>query len=53
MFFFTEGNVLSWATFFPLIGAVLIVLMMIARAFAGLDKKLIDEASRWTFGLIS
>ncbi len=48
MFFFTEGNVLSWATFFPLVGAVLIVLMMMARAFAGLDKKLIDEASRWT-----
>ncbi len=48
MFFFTEGNVLSWATFFPLAGAVLIVLMMIARAFVGLDKKLVDEASRWT-----
>ncbi|HET9554581.1 MAG TPA: NADH-quinone oxidoreductase subunit M [Anaeromyxobacteraceae bacterium] len=48
MFFFTEGNVLSWATFFPLVGAGIIVLMMIARAFAGLDKKLVDEASRWT-----
>ncbi|MBK9517902.1 MAG: NADH-quinone oxidoreductase subunit M [Anaeromyxobacter sp.] len=48
MFFFTEGNVLSWATFFPLAGAALIVLMMIARAFVGLDKKLVDEASRWT-----
>ena len=48
MFFFTEGNVLSWATFFPLAGAVLIVLMMMARAFFGLDKKLVDEASRWT-----
>jgi len=48
MFFFTEGNVLSWATFFPLVGAVLIVVMMMARAFLGLDKKLVDEASRWT-----
>jgi NADH-quinone oxidoreductase subunit M len=48
MYFFTEGNVLSWATFFPLVGAVLIVLLMMARAFFGLDKKLIDEASRWT-----
>jgi NADH-quinone oxidoreductase subunit M len=48
MFFFTEGNVLSWATFFPLVGAVLIVFMMMARAFFGLDKKLVDDASRWT-----
>ena len=56
MFFFTEGNVLSWATFFPLVGAVLIVLLMMARAFVGLDKKLVDEASRWTalvFSLLS
>jgi len=45
---FTEGNVLSWATFFPLVGAVLIVFMMMARAFFGLDKRLVDEASRWT-----
>jgi NADH-quinone oxidoreductase subunit M len=45
---FTEGNVLSWATFFPLVGAVLIVLLMIARAFTGLSKKLVDETSRWT-----
>ncbi|MCM2334018.1 MAG: NADH-quinone oxidoreductase subunit M [Anaeromyxobacteraceae bacterium] len=48
MFFFTEGNVLSWATFFPLIGAVLILFLMMARAFFGLDKKLVDEASRWS-----
>jgi NADH-quinone oxidoreductase subunit M len=48
MFFFTEGNVLSWATFFPLIGATIILLMMIARAFFGLDKRLVDEASRWS-----
>jgi NADH-quinone oxidoreductase subunit M len=45
---FTEGNVLSWATFFPLVGAVLIVVLMMARAFFGLDKRLVDEASRWT-----
>ena len=48
MFFFTEGNVLSWATFFPLIGAVLILFLMMARAFFGLDRKLVDEASRWS-----
>jgi NADH-quinone oxidoreductase subunit M len=47
MSFFTDGNVLSWATFFPLVGAILIVLLMIARAFAGLDKKLVDQSSRW------
>lgn len=54
--FFTEANVLSWATFFPLIGAAVVVLLMIARAFAGLDRKLVDEASRWTamvFSLLS
>jgi NADH-quinone oxidoreductase subunit M len=48
MFFFTEGNVLSWATFFPLVGAGFIVLLMIARAFVGLGKNLVDETSRWT-----
>jgi NADH-quinone oxidoreductase subunit M len=45
--FFNDGNVLSWATFFPLIGAALVVLLMMARAFAGLDRKLVDETSRW------
>jgi NADH-quinone oxidoreductase subunit M len=45
--FFTEGNVLTWATFFPLVGAGLIVLLMMARAFAGLAKRPVDEASRW------
>jgi NADH-quinone oxidoreductase subunit M len=48
MFFFTEGNVLSWATFFPLVGGAIVLLLMMARAFFGLDKKLVDEASRWT-----
>ncbi len=46
MSFFTDGNVLSWATFFPLIGAGLIVLLMIGRAVAGLGKGLVDQASR-------
>ena len=45
--FFTDGNVLSWATFFPLIGAVVIVLLMIGRATLGLGKVLVDQASRW------
>jgi NADH-quinone oxidoreductase subunit M len=46
--FFTEGNVLTWATFFPLVGAAIVLLMMIARAFFKLDRKLVDDASRWT-----
>jgi NADH-quinone oxidoreductase subunit M len=47
MYLFTDGNVLSWATFFPLIGAVLIVLLMIGRATVGLGKGMVDQASRW------
>jgi NADH-quinone oxidoreductase subunit M len=47
MSFFTDGNVLSWATFFPLIGAVVIVLLMIGRATLGLGKVLVDQARRW------
>jgi NADH-quinone oxidoreductase subunit M len=47
MYLFTDGNVLSWATFFPLIGAALIVLLMIGRAMLGLGKGLVDQASRW------
>jgi NADH-quinone oxidoreductase subunit M len=47
MSFFTDGNVLSWATFFPLIGAAIIVLLMIGRAMLGLGKGLVDQASRW------
>jgi NADH-quinone oxidoreductase subunit M len=46
MSFFTDGNVLSWATFFPLIGAAVIVLLMIGRAMLGLGKGLVDQASR-------
>src|SRR5512137_424762 len=44
---FTDGNVLSWATFFPLIGAAIIVLLMIGRATLGLGKALVDQSSRW------
>ena len=47
MFFLTEGNVLTWATFFPLVGTALVVALMIARATAGLDRRLVDQASRW------
>ncbi len=44
---FTPGNVLSWATFFPLIGAVAIVLLVAIRFFANLPKKVTDQGARW------
>jgi NADH-quinone oxidoreductase subunit M len=47
MFFFTEGIVLSWATFFPLIGAAIIVVLLAVKYFANLSKKTMDEAARW------
>ena len=47
MYLFTDGNVLSLATFLPLAGAIIIVLMMIGRATLGLGKQLVDQASRW------
>ena len=45
--FFTEGNVLSWATFFPLIGAAAIVVLLAVRFLAKLPKRFVDDASRW------
>jgi NADH-quinone oxidoreductase subunit M len=45
--FFTEGNVLSWATFFPLLGAGLIVVLLGLGYFAKLSKRLLDDAARW------
>jgi NADH-quinone oxidoreductase subunit M len=45
--FFTEGNVLSWATFLPLIGAGAIVVLLAVRFLANLPKRLVDQASRW------
>jgi NADH-quinone oxidoreductase subunit M len=44
---FTPGNVLSWATFFPVIGSALIVVLLAAKFFLRLDKKLVDDGSRW------
>ncbi len=45
--FFNQGNVLSWATFFPLIGSGIIVALLAVKSFANLSKKTVDEASRW------
>jgi len=47
MFFFNEGNVLSWATFFPLAGAGIIVLLLALKFFAKLSKRTMDDAARW------
>jgi NADH-quinone oxidoreductase subunit M len=47
MFFFTEGNVLSWATFFPLIGAAAIVALLAVKFLANLPKRTVDDAARW------
>jgi len=47
MFFFNEGNVLSWATFFPLAGSGIIVLLLAVKYFANLSKKTMDNAARW------
>jgi NADH-quinone oxidoreductase subunit M len=47
MFFFTEGNVLSWATFFPLIGAGAIIALLAVKFLANLPKRTVDDAARW------
>jgi NADH-quinone oxidoreductase subunit M len=47
MFFFNEGNVLSWATFFPLIGAAAIVALVAVKFLANLPKRIVDDAARW------
>src|SRR5512138_1987160 len=44
---FTEGNVLSWATFFPLVGAAAIVVLVAVKYLANLPKRAVDQASRW------
>ena len=44
---FTHGNILSWATFFPLIGAGLIVVLLAVKFLAGFSKKAMDDAARW------
>ncbi|HEX9398686.1 MAG TPA: NADH-quinone oxidoreductase subunit M [Anaeromyxobacter sp.] len=44
---FTAGNVLSWATFFPLIGAAAIAALLVVKFLAKLPKKTVDQAARW------
>ena len=42
----SQQNVLSWATFFPLLGLGLIVLFAAIRSLAGLSKTGLDQAAR-------
>ncbi|OFX18887.1 MAG: oxidoreductase [Anaeromyxobacter sp. RBG_16_69_14] len=43
---FGPNNVLAWATFLPLGGAILIVLLTALRYVSGLSKHALDQASR-------
>jgi NADH-quinone oxidoreductase subunit M len=43
---FGPTNVLAWATFLPLAGAVLIVLLSAVRFATGLHKRTLDQAAR-------
>jgi NADH-quinone oxidoreductase subunit M len=43
---FGPDNILSWATFAPLGGALLIVVLAAVRYAVGLDKRTLDQASR-------
>src|SRR6266508_4820390 len=43
----TSGHVLSWATFFPTLGAAAIVALLGLRYFTGFGKRLMDDLSRW------
>jgi NADH-quinone oxidoreductase subunit M len=47
MLFFDEGNVLSWATFLPLIGAAAITVLVAVRSLGKLPKRLADDGARW------
>jgi len=44
----SQQNVLSWATFFPLIGLAVILLFTIARFFLGLSRHTLDQIARIT-----
>jgi len=48
----SQQNVLSWATFFPLIGLAMILILTAARYFLGMSRRTLDELARGT-GLIA
>jgi NADH-quinone oxidoreductase subunit M len=41
------NNILSWATFFPLIGVAVILALTVLRYAGNLPKRLLDQSSRW------
>ena len=43
----TQSTLLTWMVFTPLLGMAAIVVLTAARRLAGLDKKLVDQGSRW------
>lgn len=43
---FSQGTVLTWATFAPLLGAVVIVALLVLRPLLGLTRRALDDASR-------
>jgi NADH-quinone oxidoreductase subunit M len=42
----SQSNVLSWATFFPLIGMAVILALVVARFAMGLSRQALDQAAR-------
>ena len=42
----SQQNVLSWATFFPLIGLAVILVLAAARYFLGLSRHALDQLAR-------
>ncbi|HEX7598915.1 MAG TPA: NADH-quinone oxidoreductase subunit M [Polyangia bacterium] len=42
----SQNNVLSWATFLPLLGLGLILLLTVVRQLAGLSKQTLDQGAR-------
>ncbi|MGD0836652.1 MAG: NADH-quinone oxidoreductase subunit M [Polyangia bacterium] len=42
----SQQNVLSWATFFPLIGLAVILLLTVARHALGLSRAMLDQLAR-------
>jgi NADH-quinone oxidoreductase subunit M len=48
----SQQNVLSWATFFPLIGMAVILLFTAARFFLGMSRHMLDQLSR-VVGLVA
>lgn len=44
---FHAGHVLTWATFLPLLGAAVIVVLLAAKHLTGASKRTMDQAARW------